>query len=395
MAKVWSDSGNYGLGGYVYQPAQPAPQVINSQKAPPKLWDAITQFTQGMGQDMHAAVDKYVPNQYEDPRSAIAKLNDINGAGITHGLTRSVLENRVPTELAAFIGQGSVAAKAAQQLGSGAGPNLSINPNLNAELLDKYLAGKYMRPSELDLYESQALAMETPQLQRYNLANANAQGGTQASRAKELGFDTDVYHGTNSEIKAADYQYSGGGNDQYGSAALYTGTTPDIANGYVKEHVDNGNVLPLMLRGTGDYMSSDLEKKLTATQIRKFINQSPDEYALSNFGDVGYEGKAKVVNSATKDFIDFARDDLLGSLHMINNDFYNGSPEAFNTLAGDMLKKKGVSVDVGGGSKFLLPWETKDIRSRFAAFDPLRKHSSSILGSLLGGTVLANEYKKE
>ena len=105
MAKVWSDSGNYGLGGYVYQPAQPAPQVINSQKAPPKLWDAITQFTQGMGQDMHAAVDKYVPNQYEDPRSAIAKLNDINGAGITHGLTRSVLENRVPTELASIAGR--------------------------------------------------------------------------------------------------------------------------------------------------------------------------------------------------------------------------------------------------------------------------------------------------
>jgi hypothetical protein len=39
--------------------------------------------------------------------------------------------------------------------------------------------------------------------------------------------------------------------------------------------------------------------------------------------------------------------------------------------------------------------DPKNIRSRFAAFDPLRKNSSSLLASLLGGTALANQYDKE
>ena len=183
MAKVWSDSGNYGLGGYVYQPAQPAPQVINSQKAPPKLWDAITQFTQGMGQDMHAAVDKHIPNQYEDPRSAIAKLNDINGAGITHGLTRSVIENRVPTELATFIGQGSaswnkdLAAKAARQLDEGVDP---------AKVWNEHMIGRMPDGSLFSEIDDSAAKLNLPQDFHNKIAETKGQVGGITQLLKDL-----------------------------------------------------------------------------------------------------------------------------------------------------------------------------------------------------------------
>jgi len=36
-----------------------------------------------------------------------------------------------------------------------------------------------------------------------------------------------------------------------------------------------------------------------------------------------------------------------------------------------------------------------NIRSRFAAFDPLRKNSSSLSASIMGGTALASQYDKE
>jgi len=46
--------------------------------------------------------------------------------------------------------------------------------NLNADLLKKYLSGKALTPLDMALYEKNALAMETPQLQRHNVANAMA-----------------------------------------------------------------------------------------------------------------------------------------------------------------------------------------------------------------------------
>lgn len=47
-----------------------------------------------------------------------------------------------------------------------------------------------------------------------------------------------------------------------------------------------------------------------------------------------------------------------------------------------------------GENKIYATWNPKDIRSRFAAFDPLRKNSSSLLASgLLGALLLNNENK--
>ena len=265
-----------------------------------------------------------------------------------------------------------------------------IKDNLNAKLVKKYLSTGKLSPDEMTQYEANGLEMETPQLQRYNVANAMVNPERNAHMSS---YDVLPYHGTNDVITSPDYAFSGKGADQLGSAALYTSEQPSLANGYVKPDIQGGNVLPLALRNTSKYMSDELEKKLTPAQIREFITKSPDEYALSNFGDVGYEGRNKVINTAVQGYHQYGDEKLLDTLNTLNNDFYTGHPEEFNKLAEKLTKKAGVVMDTGE-NKIYATWNPKDIRSRFAAFDPLRKNSSSLLASGLLGALLFNNENK-
>ena len=77
------------------------------------------------------------------------------------------------------------------------GPSMSMsikNPNLNAGLLNKHLSGQKLTPEEMALYEKNGLAMETPQLQRYNLGNAEAQIPETSERMSLLELNTPSYH---------------------------------------------------------------------------------------------------------------------------------------------------------------------------------------------------------
>ena len=246
---------------------------------------------------------------------------------------------------------------------------MGIAKNLNSSLLSKHLSGQKLTPEEMALYEKNGLAMETPQLQRYNLENAMVNPERNAHMGS---YDVYPYHGTNDVITAPDYAFSGKGADQLGSAAIYTSKQPSLASGFTNPDISGGNVLPLALKNTNKYMSDELKKKLTPAQLREFITKSPDEYALSNFGDVGYEGKNKVINTAVQGYHQYGDEKLLDTLNSLNNDFYRGNPEEFNKLAGKLTKKAGVVMDTGE-NKIYAPWNTKDIRSKFAAFDPLRK----------------------
>jgi hypothetical protein len=216
---------------------------------------------------------------------------------------------------------------------------------------------------------------------------------TAMDRAKALGFDTNVYHGGKSDIKAIDYKHSGKGADQYGSAALYTATSPHNAGGYVPYEngfpVEGGNIMPLMVK-SNNFLDADKIQALTPSQIKNIINKSPDEYALSNFGDVNYEGKEKVLRQAINAYRDIGDGSVLSQLNMLNNDFYRGNPEAFNKAAQETTGYKGVDVDIGSGEKFLMPWETSNVRSRFAAFDPFRRNESDILAGVGVGVPVAS-----
>jgi hypothetical protein len=247
--------------------------------------------------------------------------------------------------------------------------------------------------------------------QAHQLAQRNAalpveQGGlglppnnTAMDRAKALGFTDDVYHGTNADIKGFDLSKSGSANAEQFGAGIYTATNPQTASGYANSAKEGANVLPLKVR-LNNPITPETEKRLTKSQIKNIVQKSPEiDNALWNFGDIGYEGKAKVLSNAVDSFHQFQKNKLLETLHPISSDFFPKSPEQFNNALASILKKDGVKVEFGiddalwnfgeSGDKFLIPWQANQVRSRFAAFDPMRRNEADLLGNadprLLGG----------
>ena len=229
---------------------------------------------------------------------------------------------------------------------------------------------------------------------------------TAMDRARAMGFDADnpVYHGTGANIDAFDLSRSGSasGAEQYGTG-VYTTTNPTLASGYANSTVQNANVLPLVTR-MANPISDETAKKLTKAQIKKIIEQSPDlDEQLWNYGDVGYEGKNKVLNDAVNSLYEYQGDKMLENLHPIANDFFSGDPIAFNNAAAKVLKKDGVIVDFPKtNEKFNIPWNSNQVRSRFAAFDPFNRDSSNLLATTAPlvpttalGAYMYNENRKK
>jgi hypothetical protein len=261
-------------------------------------------------------------------------------------------------------------------------------------------------PAKTDFEKAQDLAQQRAALPISEGGLGLPVTNTYIDRAKAMG-NVSVYHGGNDDIRVPSYAHSGKGADQYGSASLYTATSPYNAGGYVKPldmitgENTGGNIMPLMVNPT-NFLDADKIQALSTAQIKSIINKSPDKYALSNFGDINYEGKEKVLMQAINAYKDVGDGSVLSQLNMLNNDFYKGNPEAFNKAAQEATGYKGVTVDIGSGEKFIMPWETSNIRSRFAAFDPFRRNEADILagvaplavGSLLGLNTYNNMQEK-
>jgi hypothetical protein len=215
------------------------------------------------------------------------------------------------------------------------------------------------------------------------------ENNTAMDRARAMGFDTPAYHGTNADVGAFDLSRTGSasGAEQYGTG-VYTATNPSIASGYALPNKDGANVMPLMV-AMRNPITPETANNLTRQQIKSLLQKSPElDDALWNFGDVGYEGKSKVLNGAVNQLDEFRQEKLLDSLHPIANDFYPNSPVEFNDALAKVTKRDGVTVNFDSGDKFHIPWNANQVRSRFAAFDPARRHEADLLGyadpSLLG-----------
>ena len=253
-----------------------------------------------------------------------------------------------------------------------------INPNLNFELLNKHLSGQKLTPEEMALYEKNGSAMETPQLQRYNLGNANAQGGSPKARARSDGFETapkkELYHSAKTDWESnivdpskSDLGFHLGSLDQ----ASYRAKVFD--GGLGLDAPIGGNIIPitkskyaitLPLKDEGafrpDVVGLQLEKK-------KML-------------DKGYVNKMEA-------------DPLNSSDYWKWNDVYAEKMR-------DVLKQNDYhgahyeNAQEGPGKSFVIT-DPSIIRSRFAAFDPLRKNSSSLLASGLLGSLLLKQMNQE
>lgn len=226
---------------------------------------------------------------------------------------------------------------------SGAGTLGSIK-NLNANLLSKYLKEGRLSPEEMAKYEKNALKMETPALQKFNVENANLQGGTPESRAGALGFDVSGVHKTEH---------------------------PDIKNFLNKYLGKNtiGNAASKQLEQTSKlghwFSNSGLPDNMPGNISYPVIIKMENPMELSSTGAL----IAQLEEKGLKGFKKYIKDSDSDSL-IINKD----------------TETK--------GSSYIVP-NPNNIRSRFAAFDPLRAASPSLLaGGALGSLLLNEEMNK-
>jgi hypothetical protein len=171
-------------------------------------------------------------------------------------------------------------------------------------------------------------------------------GNTAMDRAGAMGFDTPAYHGTNADIKEFDLSKHGTSTDKgdFGKA-VYVSTDNSIANSYAKakdkygKDISGANVMPLSIKENNVYPvngqqgMTELINKLGGEDAWYELQQNPDKYANA-IKDLGYD--------SVRDY----------------------------------------------GYKQSAVFEPKNIRSRFAAFDPFRRHEADILAGVGVGGML-------
>jgi len=236
--------------------------------------------------------------------------------------------------------------------------------NLNADLLKKYLSTGKLSPDEMTQYEANGLAMETPQLQRYNLANAKSQIPNDVERMSSIGFNTPSYHSSRNREDIPKFHNRIAETSLFNGLGVHSGTKESAIQrasdtaGYNREtgkrNPDMAVYYPLQLRANKSFELNG--KPVDEYGAELYLDSLGKPLRMGRESDVGREA--------------------IQDAYFKNN---------------DVLKYIN-DVEDKGSISYISPAE--NVRSRFAAFDPLRKNSSSLLASLLGATALANEYDK-
>lgn len=172
-----------------------------------------------------------------------------------------------------------------------------------------------------------------------------------------------VYHGTGADISSFEYEFVGKGNDQLGSGFYFT-DHPDTASGYATSRLqsdipkpggEQGNVMPVYLRIVKPIhiINGDAEEpSLTTAQIRRIMMMSPIlDDVLTDFGDVEYEGKAKIINSAIENYKNY---DLKHQMFLLHNDFFRNNNKKFLDAMHKVTGYDGIIAPIEDNSQITL-----------------------------------------
>ena len=225
-----------------------------------------------------------------------------------------------------------------------------ISKNLNSDLLQKYLTTGKLSPKEMAQYEANGLAMETPNLQRYNVENAMANPKMEAYKNS---LDFNWAHGSPSpniqELVPSDIGAMGPG--------VYATNYFPEADRYATENI-GATVYPLAVNTSKSFNPKKIGN------IYDILNADNDRML------------GQRLSAMDKDSIIQTQPPARAYYKHLNSDNLDMIPA--------LPEREHYVTDY-----------QDNIRSRFAAFDPLRKNSSSLLASLLGGTALVGQYNKE
>lgn len=195
-----------------------------------------------------------------------------------------------------------------------------------------------------------------------------------------------VYHGTGTSIEEFLPEFTGQGNDQYGSGFYFT-TDRETAEGYTTRTLndqgkpggmDNPNVIPayLNIRNPLVVEARDTPNlyqiEVPASQAVKIIEKMPDIMDLENsilgdfFDDYWESGpKRSMINRLAREY-----DWTLGTLA---TDIFRDHPTEYRQAVRDVLGYDGVQVNFPSGEKHFIAWfpnQIKHATENSGAFSP-------------------------
>lgn len=250
---------------------------------------------------------------------------------------------------------------------------VKASKNLNAGLLAKYLQEGKLSPEEMAQYEVNALSMETPNLQKYNVQNANLQGGTPESRAIDLGYSDNWHHGRYTDYEQINPEKTFYATQDPSYASIYA-IEPSASSMGGKGIVDyeslKPNVMPVLIK----------KGEILDTRIPSHKKIFDKDFYMQ------YGNGTPLTDKKLPDWVE--GEDFREMFDEVNPKFKGVFLDEGKIPTWDGgLKDRGVSAAI---------FNPSIIRSRFAAFDPLRQSSPSLLaGGLLGSLLLNQEAKKE
>jgi hypothetical protein len=270
--------------------------------------------------------------------------------------------------------------------------------------------------------ERERLPLQTDALQDGILGKARQNGligddlpmdeASRMARAREMGFDVDAYHaaetrapipaanypGTSADIQSFDMARAGANSGNPAGVAFTT--DPAVARSYVESVQFVDNPAPEFAAGTAKFRK--IINRKNATPAEKASAHREYGKLLIDYPQIekiypAYEAATYPVKIRTGHKMEF--DAAGGTFKDI--DIHNKVREA---VAGgyDSLVVKNV-IDPGNASKkdarnianTIIVFNPKNIRSRFAKFDPAKKGSANLLAGVAGAGLLgvgASEY---
>jgi len=242
--------------------------------------------------------------------------------------------------------------------------------SIDKALSDFAMPTRFQKPFE-DAIKASKIKPSYPQQEALDTAQRNAalpieEGGlglpkdnTPEMRAKAMGFDKDVYHGTSSDISEVVVLPEG---RRYLKPFYTTADTSEDAAEFAsqfantKSEMGNPRVMPLLMRG--DVM--DIRNNPEAA--KKLADIAEQSYTELRIGEKGLPTWGQVNNYAT---------------------------EAKNAGIDSIL------LDERPNLNSIANLNPKNIRSRFAAFDPMRRNEPDILAGVLPLGLLADEEQRK
>lgn len=239
----------------------------------------------------------------------------------------------------------------------------------------------------LDMSDS----VKNTQLNQYLFENYDLpmDEASRMARAREMGFEGNLLHGTGSDIAAVDPAKLGEKQNVLGKG-FYQTTNPERAERYVPRVTDEegnrvfaegGNVMPLMTKSANEFDLTDYTGKENISRIASAFDGSGFDVELRDGGDSAFiRSKTDPKMSV---FLD-SKQEGQATLMRLKDAFGNNNVTPILQGAGFT----GVKGMEGRGSKVRVNYNPQDVRSQFARFDPRLSHLSNLTAanmSPLGG----------